>query len=267
MTAKLPIHPSFAEAYGDALSGKLKKSPYYDESQCNACPHEHRCCDLIVTCSAVEAFSILEWIRANRNDAETLLAKVADHAKIIHDFAAGYSSYVDDDQRIGAWVDDWFKHERRRCPFYDTEKRECGIYPVRPANCRKAWGSGNCESGGIRTTAERRSSMFARALRVQSANLQVGGQGEAELTWLVTHLNSPEAILHVDDSNRLLLESDPATLSPDVLLYGLGGNRAWVEDPFEGTRTVQEPVISLATATPPIEQQNTPELEPDGIIL
>lgn len=233
MSGKLPMHPRYAEAYGDALSSLLKASPHYDESQCQACPHEHRCCDLIVTCSAVEAFSIVEWVRANRADAEALLLRVADRAKEIHTFAMGYSSYADEEQRISSWIDDWFKLEKKKCPFYDAEAKKCGIYPVRPANCRKAWGQGDCGSGGVRTTAERKASMFARATRLRESHLMLTGEGEAEMTWLISHMIGPDSIVHADPASQSLLRADPANLTVEDLLYGQGGKQSWVEDPFE----------------------------------
>ena len=36
------------------------------------------------------------------------------------------------------------KHFGRICRFFDTEKRRCTVYPVRPAACRSYPGDGRC---------------------------------------------------------------------------------------------------------------------------
>jgi Fe-S-cluster containining protein len=232
---KLPLHPRHAEAYGGLISRRLHETGRYDETQCRACPHGHRCCDLVVSCTPVEAVGIVDWVERHHPDPAATFRRVAGHADALSTFAQGYRSRADavqqgdPAQQLEAMLDGWFRLGKK-CPFYDAEQRGCGIYPVRPVNCRKAWGQGDCSAGGIRTEEEDPAQAMARGLRVQEAALMRSGEIGQELTWLVTHLRGPDAMLSVSSGNQALLRADPAHLDENFMLHGPNG--PLIDNPF-----------------------------------
>ena len=99
------------------------------------------------------------------------------------------------------------------------------IYPVRPMNCREAYGSGNCDSekaGGTKTVTEEPDMFAERELRVQVRQLQAYGRQSGEICSLITMLLDPKAQIVADPANQKLMTIQPELLSDDDIIWGLG---------------------------------------------
>jgi Fe-S-cluster containining protein len=211
-----PIMARQLEAYGGILTEDLKLGGIYDESQCGACPHQHRCCDMIVTLTPYEALGIVGYlIQKFGIAAKDILDRVSMRAKTLYEHRLQFKNST-------AAIDAWFA-KKLKCVFYDNVNRCCSIYPVRPVNCRQAFGKGDCNSGGVQSMEENRAVSMARALRVRVPEMVAVGVGAEEMTTLISNLRNKTTQLVSSPQDRGLLQTEPALLSRDQLLWGYDG--------------------------------------------
>ncbi len=208
-----PIMARQLEAYGEIVTRDLKLGGAYDESQCNACPHGHRCCDLSVTCTPYEALGIIGYlVQKFGAGAKDILDRVAMRAKVMYDHMQGFKN-------VNEALDAWYK-KKLRCVFYDHDGKKCSIYPVRPVTCRSAYGKGDCETDGVRTLDEDPDLFMVRAKRVEIPLMQ--GQGADEMNKMITNLRNKVRV-QVSPEDKGLMNTDPALLTEEQLLWGYKG--------------------------------------------
>ena len=200
-----------AARYGEVISADLEGTPY-TEGQCSACPHEHRCCDLIVLSTPAEAAGILQWLSRNATDVSAMARVLQLRAEVL---AQHFKKFG---KNTGAAIEAWFAR-RIKCVFYDTATRRCGIYPVRPVACRRVYGNGGCaDGGGIKGAPDTPEVLTARVARFKiHPELQ---QNVAELTSLVANMATSSAGMQVDSE---FYSKDPAMLSDEQIIFGLAG--------------------------------------------
>jgi Fe-S-cluster containining protein len=215
------------QRYGRIISENLALDAVYNEKQCRECTHGHRCCDLMVTITPYEALGIMSWLKANVDDWRGQLELVKMRAESMREFIAdkeGKTYFETPEEMIAAWYQRGFK-----CVFYDLKARNgagsCSIYPVRPVNCRKAFGKGDCENdkaSGIASMAEDPALYETRANRVKIRQLEAFGQDKAEMCSLITMLRNPDVTLVSEPVHQKLMETQTETLTDDQVLWGLG---------------------------------------------
>ena len=199
--------------YGEVFSADMENEGY-TESQCGECPHEHRCCDLIVMSTPAEAAGILQWLSKNSPDVMGISRAVSFRAGVIADHFKKFGKDA---------INTWFG-KRMKCIFYDKEKSACSIYPVRPLACRRVYGAGNCDNigtkdpAGMKVIMENPAVLTARVARFKiHADMN---QNLAELTSLVAVMASFTGEM---DVNNEFFEKDPAELTDDQVIFGLNG--------------------------------------------
>jgi len=200
-----------AARYGEIVTADLPGAIYH-ERQCSACPHEHRCCDLVVMATPAEAAGILQWLARNARDVGTIARAVQFRASVLGEHFKKFKR----DQ--AAAIADWY-NRRIKCVFYDPDTRRCSIYPVRPVACRRAFGEGDCKDGaGIKAALDTAEVLTARVSRYKiHPDPQ---QNVAELTSLVSHMATHQGPHYIDEPFYL---RNPAELSDDQVIYGLTG--------------------------------------------
>ncbi len=107
----------------------------YTESQCQQCPYKHACCDYFVGVTPFEAVAIIEYIRTLPNTDE-IFKKIETIARVMKNFFSQYSSFVDGERAWG--------NLKKKCVFYDQDKKQCSIFKVRPMNCRLFFSTRDC---------------------------------------------------------------------------------------------------------------------------
>ncbi|MCH8314177.1 MAG: YkgJ family cysteine cluster protein [Nitrospinae bacterium] len=186
------------ERYGRIMSNALALDPEYSEEQCGECAYGHACCDLLVTVTPYEALGIMSWLRANVPGWREVLERVKLRAESMRDIAVdkeGKPRFETADKFAAAW-----RERKVKCVFYDNKARDgaggCSIYPVRPVNCRKAFGRGDCadddeDANGIKAMAEDPALYENRAHRVRIRQLEAYGQNSGEMCSLITMMRDP----------------------------------------------------------------------------
>lgn len=207
------------EAYGEALSFTLKLGAGgYDESQCSACPHEHRCCNLLVSVTPYEAIGIITWLKTHLPDeVKAILDRVKMRSEAMMDYIVAGKF-----ENLPALADAWYARGIK-CAFYDQKESRCSIYPVRPVACRTAYGRGDCGVDGIKTVEEDGDLRRRREGRVRLANLSQAGYQQGELCAVVTTLRTTTQGLDIAPRDQALLQMEPAQLTQEQLLWGLDG--------------------------------------------
>jgi len=118
--------------------------------QCRQCPHHDACCNTLVGVTHLEAELIIEYLLETKQWSlvrEKLLAQRKDSIKI--------GSFLDDREKgpydTAAWK--WFERGKP-CALYDTEKKQCRVYEVRPLACRELFAALGtaCDKGDSQTT-------------------------------------------------------------------------------------------------------------------
>ncbi len=201
-----------AMRYGEVFSADME-SAGYTEDQCGECPHEHRCCDLIVKATPAEAAGILQWIPENHPDKVGIIRAVSFRAGIISDHFKKFGKDA---------INTWFG-KRMKCVFYDKEKKACSIYPVRPLACRRVYGAGNCDNMGTKDPPGFKVIMETpQVLTSRVARFKIHpdlNQNLAELTSLVAILPTMKEV-SVDQE---FYKKDPVELTDDQVIFGLAG--------------------------------------------
>lgn len=206
------------ERYGTILGDALKLDPVYTERQCGACPHEHRCCDLVVSLTPYEALGIMSWLKVHVVDWRGVLERVKMRAEAMRAFFVD-GKFETPELALKAWF-----YRGIKCVFYDHGSKRCSIYPVRPIACRKAFGDGDCSdsnASGVHAMREDDMLRLVRANRVQVQSLQAIGQRDGELCSMITMLRTNPGMM-VSESDQALLRTSPALLLDDDLLWGKG---------------------------------------------
>lgn len=118
--------------------------------QCKACPYDNACCFSMVALTKDEAELIVDYLHKT-NQWDMVRMKLyrqrqfsPSHAQMMKD--------VHTPQPDGlAWK--WFRR-KQYCALYDTETKQCRVYPVRPINCRALFAElgTNCAAGESTTT-------------------------------------------------------------------------------------------------------------------
>ena len=220
--------------YGSIVSVHLALDPDYSEAQCDFCEYGHRCCDLIVSVTTYEALGIMSWIRANRKDWKALLSLVKMRAKVLFEFEHqknGKPKHKNRMEMLDAWA-----ARRIKCPFYDFKVRGgvggCSVYPVRPMNCRKAFGKGDCgdeKASGIDSMREDPAMAQIRASRVTIR--QLGGIGALEMCAMITLLRGPGVLLQSEPEDNKLMQIQQELLTDAQILWGLASRP--IENPWQ----------------------------------
>lgn len=207
------------ERYGEILTTALKLGEGgYDENQCRACPHEHRCCSMLVSLSPFEAIGIITWLKVNLpGEAKAILDRVKMRAEAMLEFIK-----TSKPGNIAKLAETWYARNIK-CVFYDQAHKRCSIYPVRPVACRMAYGRGDCTLDGVRTVEEDEPLRMRREHRVRLAHLSAAGFGQGELCATITMLRTTTQGLTMAPQDQHLLATDPALLPDDVILWGLDG--------------------------------------------
>lgn len=212
------------QRYGMILSNALVTDPEYDPTLCDECAHDHCCCNLLVTVTPYEALGIMSWIKEHIADWTTLLGLVKMRAEALRAFIAdkdGKPYFKSEEEMATAWVGRGFK-----CVFYGSTAYEgsggCSIYPVRPVNCRKVYGKGDCgdeKASGVATMAEDPQLYETRANRATVRQLeQIGAPKSQELCSLITLLRNPDVLITSEDPK--IMNSEPELLTDDQVLWG-----------------------------------------------
>lgn len=230
------------QRYGDILSRELALDPDYTEEQCGQCPYGDRCCDLMVTITPYEALGIMSWLRANVPDWRGVLDRVKMRAEAMRDWLTKEDNRTPRFARFEDAIAEWCKRGIK-CVFYDPAARGgrggCSIYPVRPVNCRKVFGRGDCAdetSSGIQSMAEDPALRENRAARVRLRELERYGQTTGEMCSLIAMLRSGSAVPIAEPADQRLMHTEPETLTDDQVLWGLGARpmNAWSEEEAHG---------------------------------
>ena len=211
------------QRYGDIMSTALRMDPVYTEDQCRECPYGHDCCNLVVSVTPYEALGIMSWLKANIADWRGVLDRVKMRMEAMRAF------FTDDSGKprfhnANDALDAWYRHGVK-CVFYDNGKRRCMIYPVRPINCRKAFGMGDCTdetASGIKPMDEDPALRQVRASRVRVGQMEAFGQTSTDLCSMITLLREPDAAIKASPEDQQLMHTAPETLTDEQILWGLG---------------------------------------------
>ena len=228
--------------YGLIVSNELAVDSIYDETPCDECAYDHRCCDLMVTVTPYEALGIISWLKANKIDWRVALGVVGMRANVLREFSAdekGKPRFENTADMVAAW-----SARKVKCALYDVNARDgkvgCSIYPVRPVNCRKAFGKGDCgdeKLSGIQAMDEDSALFVSRSQRVRVRQLEAMGQQTGELCSLITMLRSPDVQIIAEPADQKLMHTEPETLTDDQILWGLGARpmeNVWNEEESHG---------------------------------
>lgn len=206
------------QRYGMIISNALVTDPAYNQSLCDECAHDHACCNLLVTVTTYEALGIMSWIKENVEGWHMLLQQVKMRAEVIRAFIAnkdGKPYYKSEEEIATAWFARGFK-----CVFY--EHGSCSIYPVRPVNCRKVFGKGDCsdeKASGVDSMAEDSQLYETRANRATVRQLeQIGAPKSQEMCSIITMLRNPGMLITSDDPK--IMNSESELLTDDQVLWG-----------------------------------------------
>ena len=171
-----------------------------------------------------------------------MLERVKLRAESLRDLAVGKDgkpAFETREKFATAW---W---ERKvKCVFYDPKARDgaggCSIYSVRPVNCRKAFGRGDCtdeDANGIKSMAEDPELYTNRAHRVRIRQLEAYGQQSGEMCSLITMLREPAVSPFGEPADQKLVQTAPELLTDDQVLWGLGARpmeNPWNEEAPHG---------------------------------
>lgn len=229
------------QRYGRIMSTELALDPEYSEEQCGECAYDYPCCDLLVTVTPYEALGIMSWLRANIDDWREVLDRVKLRAESLRDLAVDKDGkpQFKPDEFMAAW---W--RRKVKCVFYDPKDRDgvggCTIYPVRPVNCRKTFGQGDCtdeKANGIKPMAEDPELYASRAHRVRIRQLEALGQQSSEMCSLMTMMREPGVSPMAEPADQKLMHTAPELLTDDQVLWGLGARpmvNPWNEEESYG---------------------------------
>ena len=247
----MSVHPSMVganilarqwERYGRIMSTALALDPEYSEEQCGECVYDHRCCDQLVTVTPYEALGIMSWLKANVTDWREVLERVKLRAESLRDLAVGKNGKPRFKTPYEFTVE-WCKR-KVKCVFYDRKARDgaggCSIYSVRPVNCRKTFGRGDCAdeaASGIKPMAEDPELYATRARRVRIRQLEAYRQQAGEMCSLITMLREPSVSPFGEPADQKLVQTAPELLTDDQVLWGLGARpmeNPWNEEENHG---------------------------------
>lgn len=143
-------YDNYAAAYMRIYKGETG----YTEQQCEACPYDHTCCNMLVYVTPFEVAPILSYINANSWNVKAWKARIKARWRMVR---AHMARYRDESEASDAWYQRGIK-----CLFYDSADHRCMIYPVRPMACRKLYSTDDCERMKWRTALDNEPVLQAR---------------------------------------------------------------------------------------------------------